>query len=263
MDNEFAIKTYRYLRIAMIAVIFMLLAAVVVEWQRTGWSCLQGSLSAYYYTPVQSVFVGALITIGVCMIALRGQRDDEDILMNLGGMLAPVVALVPTPDPGGCRSVGEAVAAAPENIQNNMIALFIAGALGLIAAAATLRTQPAQGSQGAQRLGAGAAALIFVGGVLWFFIGRESFDDYAHYGAAVPLFVCIVIVVFLNSRRQWRGRYLTIAILMVVSAVVLVGITVAADWAHGVFFAELALIVLFAIFWIFQTVERWKELPSA
>ena len=96
------------------------------------------------------------------MIALRGTTDRDDILMNLGGMLAPVVALVPTPNPGGCRSVGVAVAAAPENVQTNMIALFLAGAIALVIAATTLLAQPADTGQ---QLGMAAAAAIFFGGV--------------------------------------------------------------------------------------------------
>lgn len=261
MDNEFAIKSYRYLRISMIAVIFMLLVAVVVEQVNTRSGCWQGSLSAYYYTPVQSVFVGALITIGVCMIALRGTTNRDDILMNLGGMLAPVVALVPTPNPGGCRSVGVAVGAAPENIQNNMIALFIAGVVALLVAATTLFGQSS--ADPAQRLGMGAAAVIFLGGIGWFLFGRDSFDDNAHYTAAILLFVCIVLMAVLNSRREgWSSRYLTVAILMVVSAVAIVAVTLATDWRHGILVVEVTLIVLFAVFWGIQTKEFWNELPE-
>lgn len=260
MDNNFAIKTYRYLRISMIAVILMLLAAVVFEWQNTGPDCWQSSLSAYYYTPVQSVFVGTLITIGVCMVALRGLTNGEDIFLNLGGMLAPVVALVPTPDPGGCRSIGEAVAAAPENVENNMVALFFAGLVGLIAAVITWFGQDER--KISQGVGIGVAVAIFIGGVVWFFTDRDSFDDYAHYGAAVPLFLCIIVVVFLNSQRRWKWRYLTIAILMAVSGLVLGGIAYFGNWAHGVLVVEATLIVLFMIFWFIQTVERWNASPA-
>jgi hypothetical protein len=260
MDNQFTIKTYRYLRLAMVMVTLMLLIAVVVEWRNTKSGCWQESISAYYYTPVQSVFVGALITIGVCMVALRGLTDEEDILMNLGGMLAPVVALVPTPGPGRCRSVGVAVTAAPENIQNNMIALFIIGALSLVAAAITLFGQSATF---AQFLGYGVAALIFLGAVGWFVLDRSSFDKGAHYTAAIPLFASIVVVVILNSRRDnWSWRYMSIAVLMVVGTGVLVAITFLADWDYGILVAEALLIVLFAVFWMIQTVERWNVTPA-
>lgn len=194
------------------------------------------------------------------MVALRGLTNIEDIFMNLGGMLAPVVALVPTPNPGGCRSMGEAVATAPENIENNMIALFVAGLIGLVAAVITWLGQDRRRiSQGA---GIGVAAAIFVGGVIWFFADRSSFDDFAHYGAAIPLFVFIIFVVFLNSRRRWKWRYLTIAILMAVSGVVLGSIAFFGNWAHGVLVVEVTLIVLFAVFWIIQTTERWNASPA-
>jgi hypothetical protein len=261
MDNEFVIKTYRYLRIAMIAVIVMLLAAVVFEWQNTGPECWQSSLSAYYYTPVQSVFVGTLITIGVCMVALRGLTNAEDILMNLGGMLAPVVALVPTPNPGGCRSMGEAVKAAPENIENNMVALFFAGLIGLVAAVVTWVGQ--ENRKVSQGVGIGVAVAIFAAGVIWFRADRDSFDDIAHYGAAIPLFACIVGVVFLNSRRRWKAWYLTIAFLMVASFLAFGAIAWFGDWAHWILAVEVALILLFGFFWGIQTIERWKLVPPA
>ncbi|GAB1510596.1 hypothetical protein JCM33774_26380 [Actinophytocola sp. KF-1] len=238
----------------------MLLIAVVVERLSTDPRCWQGSLSAYYYTPVQSVFVGALITIGVCMVALRGQGDGEDVLMNLGGMLAPVVALVPTPHPGGCRSVGVAVNAAPENIKNNMTAFFIAGVIALVAGLITLLRQKRRTAW--QIAGFAAAVLIFLGGVYWFREGRTGFDAYAHYSAAIPLFVCIVIVVFLNARRTWKWLYGTIGILMAISAGVLGVITWRTGWAHGILVIEVTLILLFAVFWVVQTVERWKKMPE-
>jgi hypothetical protein len=59
--------------------------------------CFQTSISAYYYTPVHGIFIGALVAVGTCLICLRGNTDAEDILLNLAGMFAPVVALVPTP----------------------------------------------------------------------------------------------------------------------------------------------------------------------
>ena len=71
--------------------------------QSTG--CFQTSISAYYYTPVHGVFIGALVAVGTCLICLRGNTDAEDILLNLAGMFAPVVALVPTPGTGSCGSV--------------------------------------------------------------------------------------------------------------------------------------------------------------
>jgi peptidoglycan/LPS O-acetylase OafA/YrhL len=157
--------------------------------------------------------------------------------------------------------MGEAVNAAPENIENNMVALFFAELVGLVAAVITwLGQRERRISQG---VGIGVAVAIFVGGVIWFFADRDSFSDIAHYGAAIPLFLFIIVVVFLNSRRRWKWRYLTIAILMVVSGLVIGAIIIFDDWAHGVLVLEAALIVLFGVFWGIQTVERWKALPPA
>ena len=86
-------KTYRYLRIGLIGAAVMLAAAVVIE--RWHVDCWQGSISAYYYTPVRAVFVGALVAVGLSLIVIKGE-GHEDVYLNIAGMLAPVVAFVPT-----------------------------------------------------------------------------------------------------------------------------------------------------------------------
>ena len=123
--------TYRYLRLAMVTVLVLLLAAVVVEWLHTGPSCWQDSISAYYFTPVQSVFSASLLALGMGMIVLKGSTPLEDLLLNVGGMLAAVVGLVPVPQVGTCRSAALVARDIPANVANNMAALFVAGALGL------------------------------------------------------------------------------------------------------------------------------------
>ena len=102
---EFTIKTWRYLRLGMIALVIALSAAITYEVIRRDDGCVQTSISAYYYTHAQAIFVGSLIAIGACLICLRGSTEPEDILLNLAGMLAPVVAIVPTPHAGKCASL--------------------------------------------------------------------------------------------------------------------------------------------------------------
>jgi hypothetical protein len=55
---------------------------------------LQGSISAYYYTDMRNVFVGALCAIGVFLICYRFNFWD-DVLSTLAGLLAIGVALFP------------------------------------------------------------------------------------------------------------------------------------------------------------------------
>ena len=96
-----ALRTYSLLRMGMVAVVVSLGVSVLFEVSRSS-GCAQRSISAYYYTPTRAVFVGALITLGVSMIVLWGKNWVEDGFLNLAGMLAPVVAFVPTSDANFC-----------------------------------------------------------------------------------------------------------------------------------------------------------------
>lgn len=91
---EIEAKSYRYLRMAMAGLLICLAAAVIFQSREQG--DLLGSVSAYYYTPAQAIFVGALIGLGMGMIALKGRTTPEDVVLNLGGAFAAVVAIVPT-----------------------------------------------------------------------------------------------------------------------------------------------------------------------
>src|SRR3954454_17073222 len=93
----FAIKSYRYLRLSIVVVVAALMASVLLEVVHAG--CWQESISAYYYTPTHSVFVGGLVAIGVALIAVKGSTDLEDALLNISGVLAPIVAFVPPSPP--------------------------------------------------------------------------------------------------------------------------------------------------------------------
>ena len=121
-----AVKTYNYLRIALAALVLLLYTSVVLEWWAAG-RCLQSSISAYYYTPVHAVFIGVLVTMGVCLVALKGNTDGEDVLMNLAGLLAPGVAFIPTPGAEQCSSAPLITPDIPAAVANNMPALFVTG----------------------------------------------------------------------------------------------------------------------------------------
>lgn len=137
------LRTYRYLRIGMLGAVVLLAASILVE--RSKVDCWQTSISAYYYTPVRAIFVGALMVIGFALIVYKGRTARQDRFLNGAGMLAPVVAVVPTTDVGVCWSIAprplpiEGDGLAPwvvTNVDNNVAALLIAGAVALVAAAA-------------------------------------------------------------------------------------------------------------------------------
>ena len=88
----------------MAGVVVALFAAIIADYFQGPGQCWQGSISTYYYTPVHGFLIGALVTMGVCLYCLKGNIAVEDVLLNLAGMFAPVVALVPTDPPTSCVS---------------------------------------------------------------------------------------------------------------------------------------------------------------
>src|SRR6187402_568929 len=89
-----SLRTYRYLRIAMGAMIVVIFTSVTVV--AIGQGHLLGSISAYFYTPARTAFTGALIAAAVALLALSGHRAER-ALLDSAGLLAPLIALVSTP----------------------------------------------------------------------------------------------------------------------------------------------------------------------
>jgi hypothetical protein len=265
-----AVKTYRYVRLSMIALVIGLAAALAVERLKVHPGCFQHSISAYYYTPVRGMFVGGLLGISVCLVALRGNSDLEDALLNLAGGLAPVVAFVPTPNAGSCSSTPITVRDPRPDVFNNISTLFVLLAVALVLSAVLLVRE-----RGVQPM---EWALLFSGVVVWvaalviFDQARSTFLAKAHYTAAIAMFACIVAVVVLNAlgfhdkqqrqgeqpRHPFTNRYAVIAGLMVASVGVIGVWDWTVGWDHAVLFIEGALISLFAAFWLVQTEELWE-----
>jgi hypothetical protein len=259
----FATKTWRYLRIAIVLLVLGLGVAVVYEAIDGGCNRFLTSISAYYYTPVHAYFVGALMSIGVCLFCIKGSTESEDIFLNLAGVFAPVVALVPTPDSDCSREVLFKKPEIDASVANNMTALFALGAVGLLVGGyLSLRDRPPRTAL----IGAGVVLAAFVAAVVWFYADPDSFVHNAHYWSAVPMFACIIVVVWINAiaYRQKEGtpflgnRYYAIAIAML-TAVVGLAIAWGAGWKYWLLALEAALITLFAIFWVTQTAELWDE----
>lgn len=57
---------------------------------------LQSSMSAYYYTVMGDVFVGALCAVGVALYLYKGFSAMENAVLSLAGVLIVCVALFPT-----------------------------------------------------------------------------------------------------------------------------------------------------------------------
>lgn len=274
-----AIKTWRYLRLALVALVLGLIASFLYEHSvshvnpvshdRPTVHCWQRSLSAYYYTPVHGYFISALVAMGVCMFCLKGSSPAEDVLLDIGGLCAVVVGLVPTPNPGHCASVLGTITDRNFNIGNNVRALLAVGVCALVASAVLWRKKNEKDSfKGFLALAAVAVVAIGI-----FTADIDLFRRGAHGVAAGLLFVCVTAVVFVNGwnrvaeegsglRRRLaavrRDRYGVIGYVMVASATV-VGISAVAGFEYWALVGELSLILLFAVFWLTQTVDLWNE----
>jgi hypothetical protein len=257
--QDHAVVTWRYLRVAMVVLVLGLGVSIVIEsvWEVDP-TCWLTSISGYYWTPVHGYFVGALVSIGVCLFCLKGNTPAEDILLNLAGMLAPVVAFVPTPDDGSCRDVPRVIENSEAAIVNNVWALFAVGAFGLLVLALlALLRRPTK----SEVVGFVVALALMVFAFVAFRTDRNGFIENAHDGAAIPMFFFIFLAVASNARRLgltgearfFAYGYVAIAALMALSAVVLF----VAGGSHRVIRIEFAQITLFAVFWAVQTWELW------
>jgi len=284
IEGERAQETYRYLRIGLMGSAVLLVAAVILE--RLQVDCWQGSISAYYYTPARAVFVGTLVAVGLSLIVIKG-TGAEDVCLNIAGMLAPVVAFVPTRNVGACFSIppepspvrilddpaGTEVLAdwVIANVANNMWALIITGVLGLALSYILLAIK--EGPVEALRVDeAGAVtrrSLLVAGAIiavtalaLWLW---DGFAAQAHNFAAVGMFAFLAAASAINAWRERSGPYFWayagVAVLMVASAAIILGAAawLGDRWDHSVLVLEAVEIALFALYWATQTKEHWTE----
>ena len=248
--------TYRYIRFALSGLLLMLTISVAAETARTGW---QTSISAYYYTAAGPVFVAVLSAVGVCLLALRGFTDAENVCLNLAGISAPMVAFVPTPARGHHPDV--------HAIVNNALSFLAVLAVGYVAVLAVLLRRRAAGWPTRWGLaGLVATALAWAIGVAWILIDQTSFAAHAHALAAIFTFVPFAGVAVLNtdwgvrviageagaSRTRFDAAYWWVIGGM---ALVVVVFAVLWRWRFALLGVEVGLLALFAVFWALQTID--------
>lgn len=258
--------TYRYLRVAPLVVALFLGASVTLQRSVAG-GCSLGSISAYYFTPVHSVFVAALCVIGVCLIANQGNSAFEDVVLNFSGFLAFLVAMVPmvgadlAPCAGSLVQYDSAAA-----ISNNVKAVLIAALVAEIVRWVVI----GRGRNAAYRhpvvVGIAVVGYAVVARIVWqFFVDEVWFVKNAHNWAAVTMFVGIIMVIltnaigaYLSRERGWAAWYITTAVLMAVLLVWAIIATAQSENADRVFWIEVVLIASFGLFWGLQTAELWN-----
>ncbi|MDT5069289.1 MAG: hypothetical protein QOK02_5444 [Mycobacterium sp.] len=273
MDRDTALDTYRYLRGGMPVMLVLLAAALIIE--RVGATCWQTSISAYYFTSAHGVFIGAICAIGTLLIVYKGSRDTEDILLNLAGILAFVVAFVPTSRPVLlCGAPALPVGAVTNDaVIGNVWALVVALVLARVASwwmyrrTGTGRTRSPLGE-----VATWVQRAVLAVGLLTLILAPRWFVANAHGVAAVTMFVSFIVTVLINAflvGRQGQGTgvhaqtyhrvYQAISLAMAMTLVAAVAVHLLLDgFNHAVLVVEVALIAEFGTYWLVQTVELWN-----
>ena len=224
-DPRDALRSYNYLRLGIVLAVIMLAAAIRYEVVRTPAFCdFQTSISGYYYTPVRAVFVGVLVAIGLSLIVIKGD-GLEDLFLNLAGVLAPVVAFVPTVNIGPCYSFesfpkpvedGVLQPWVVANVSNNLHAMAVAGA---VAVGFSLVFYLIQHRNKAFEVKSEIFTLIglavMAGLVLFGFLYLRETPNYksvraTHNVAAIAMFVFLAGAAGINGWRLWGREGLTL-----------------------------------------------------
>ncbi len=291
VDVDHAIKSWRYLRLAIVVLAVALLLSLLLELWRAEWNLLP-SISAYYYTPVHSIFVGAMVMIGACLLAIRGLTDREDVMLNLAGLLAPVVALAPTVAPDPETYIGDLLTIDVKPLANNNLAALLVAAIvvgvgsNLLVRRLTQRASAKPDARSSRsstmhadvKRGWTMGGVIVVAGTTIYLIWETK---PLHNFAAILMFVCLWRVVVYNASGNhprikpiaiWKqalrfpkggypSTYAWIALWMLVGPL-LVGLAAVVSPAakrNYTFWLELVEIVPFVAFWLAQTMQRWYE----
>jgi len=249
--------TYCYVRLALLALLLALTVSIAAETVRSGW---QTSISGYYYTAAGPVFVGVLTSAGVCLIALRGGTDAEDVCLNLSGISAPMVAFVPTPEHGHSPHA--------HAIINNAMTFWLVLAVGYVVVLVLGLRSRARGRSWPSRwgvVGLVSVAAAWIVGVVWVLVDRSSFVAHAHALAALFTFAPFFGVVVLNtdwgarvlagqpaSRTAYDAAYWAIAAGMLLAVAVFAALR---SWDYALLGVEIAELALFAAFWVLQSLD--------
>ena len=273
------VYTYRSLRGAMIALLLMLLLSVGYQWWwETGHSCWLGSISAYYYTPARTVFVGSLCALGASLIAYKGHSSEEDVLLNFSGVMAFVVAMVPTVPDGLCgpnaytQTPAEIAAAVRNNIWSLVVVAVVAAVIVAVLKRGAMTRDPAARPTPRSIVVTLVCAGVVLVELTLFLVLRDRFIALSHGIAAGTMVAGVIAVMVLSALRTeerhravgddtgagYRRTYIAIAVALTVA---LGGTVTAALTLTGfdrlILVAEVIIIVLFCTYWGVQTKELW------
>lgn len=268
-------RTYRHLRLALVGAAVMMLAALVVV---VGAAGPVTSLSALYYTPGGPVFGGALFAIALALVALSG-HSVEQVLLDIAALFAALIAVVPTPidaldAPGAGRCPVAGVACVPPAAAAAMgVGVIVVAIMGLLGSltAAWLGGRRAPAMPLGVAVPAAVVAAVSIGALVWLGVAPGGMLAFGHVVAAGSFFVimtAVSVVSAITARGRWRVLYVVVAAGMGASLGYLAVVFTArlAGVGRGlplVLVGEVALIALFAMFWLAQTAQKWNAFDPA
>ncbi|TFD24040.1 hypothetical protein [Cryobacterium lyxosi] len=295
-------KTYLFLRFGIVGTVVAILLAVFF-FTPDDYLVHDGqtlpSISHYYYTPARIVFTGALCAASLALLAIAG-KGVQSYLLNLAALLAPLIAIIPTPvlpsevgpaaQLANCPSTIDCIPAdqLPYVATGFHIWLIISIAVIIVALGWNVwhhinksRRVP-EAFRVILALGFAVWILYFA---LWNVPGQDLFRQYGHVAAAGVFFILIATVTVIEAWRQWADRddqseppppaffhrrmysgiYLALGVIMfldiIAGTLILTKFIRPEDWQIGnsVFIVEVVALAAFAVFWLVQTAEHFKD----
>ncbi|MDQ0728436.1 hypothetical protein [Microbacterium sp. W4I20] len=286
-------KTHRYLRLSLVFVVFTLLASVavqsfVVSWEpfTVGWQVLP-SISHYFYTPVRSIFTGALIAASLALLALSG-RGPAPTLLDIAALFAPLIAIIPT-GINAERPIGDLTCPGTDDCVPGQyledarlgVAVYVIVVIVVVLTMMWIRKHQGITTPSALLVSSIAVVTAAVFAVFTFVPGlNDAFPlnfwplpQSLHFLATLLFFGTFAAVPILHARgvadptektpELWQKVfYRWVAGLMIADLVMLVAAFVLRNSLGGfplVLIGEALALALFAAFWWVQTFQRWND----
>jgi hypothetical protein len=269
-------RTYRYIRLSIVGAVLAIFVSLIAFATQYGWPT---SISALYYTPGATVFVGALFAVALGLLAMSG-HSVEQALLDLAAVVAPLIAIVPTvvgagDVPGLSPDCGDAAACVPDqylpDIANGMVTFAVVGGVGVVTA---LVLAVAQRTLSRGVLVAIAVATAIVAGMtIWWAVDPDSFVPSAHLVATIAFLGLMALVSLMAAAgaagTSYRTVYGVTSALFVLSLIFLLVVSLAQFNGSALVGAPLILIgecvalALFALFWLAQTAQKWDEVDPS
>ena len=221
--REILKRTYLFLRFGLVGTGIAILLAVAFTpsgYLVDGEGTLP-SISHYYYTPARIVFTGALCAAALAMIAIAG-KGVQSYLLDLAAVLAPLIAIIPTPTLPGevgvdaqlqdCPGAERCIPADqfPYVATGFQVWLWMTIAVLALTSLWALYQRFAKGRDFPKPFWI-VLALAFVVWLayllVWSIPDQELLRRFGHVAAATLFSLLIITVAIIEAWRQWSDRH--------------------------------------------------------